>query len=95
MEFEIEVEGLDAMAEALGARLEDVLPAAMRGRGQSGESRRAKDARKLVTCPQIPANCRSKIRATDRRRSRATPWKQRSLANSGLFPLRRIWEPDR
>ncbi len=50
MEFDIEVEGLDAMAEAMGERLDDVLPAAMKGVWKAAKAVE-KDARKLSPPP--------------------------------------------
>ena len=64
MEFSIEVEGLDELAEALGARLGDVLPAAMKGVGKAAKAVE-KDARKLApVAPVNGGNLRRSIHAT-------------------------------
>ena len=60
MEFDITVEGLDEMAEALGATLAEVLPAAAVGVGKAAKLV-AKDARKLV--PVDTGDLRKRTRA--------------------------------
>jgi len=60
MEFDITVEGLDEMAEALGTTLAEVLPATAVGVGKAAKLV-AKDARKLV--PVDTGDLRKRIRA--------------------------------
>ena len=60
MEFDIELEGLDAMAEAMGERLEDVLPAAMKGVAKAAQGV-AKDARLLA--PVDSGDLQKRVRA--------------------------------
>ncbi len=62
MDLDISVSGLDEIAEALGATLEQVLPAAAIGAGKAAQAV-AKDARKLA--PVDTGELREKIRATD------------------------------
>ena len=62
MELDIRVDGLDAIAEALHARLEDVLPAAAVGVGKAAKAVE-KTARKLA--PVDTGELRRKIKASE------------------------------
>ena len=60
MELDIDVGGLDEIAESLGATLEEVLPAAMKGVGKAAQSV-SKTARMLV--PVDSGDLQKRIRA--------------------------------
>ncbi len=62
MELDIRMDGLDALAEALHARLEDVLPAAAVGVGKAAKAIE-KTARKLA--PVDTGELRKKIKASE------------------------------